>query len=111
MMKWTSEVGQSKCLTRRIHFSHEINRKAKNEIYQKHKAEFSYASLSLAYGARCNNIKYLIHLIDRHGFESAKHTYHYYSKKFKLKTIKESDEPPHISRSDYYDWMSHSNKD
>ena len=48
---------------------YEINRKTKIEIYQKHKAGFSYSSLSLEYGVRCNNIKYLIHLIDGHGIE------------------------------------------
>ncbi|MDQ9726305.1 hypothetical protein RFX65_19460, partial [Acinetobacter baumannii] len=63
----------------------EFNRK--NEIYQKHKAGFSYSSLSLAHGVCCDNIKYLIHLIAGHGFENTKHIHHYYSQKIKLKVI------------------------
>lgn len=30
---------------------------------------------------------------------------------FILKAIQESDEMPHISRNDYYDWMAHSDKE
>jgi len=65
-----------------------ITRKQKIEIYKKRKDGCTISSLSNEYQINIHNIKYLIKLIDRHGFNILRNDKNnYYSPKLKLEII------------------------
>ncbi len=65
-----------------------LTREQKIEIYKKRKDGCTISSLSNEYQINIHNIKYLIKLIDRHGFNILRNDKNnYYSPKLKLEII------------------------
>lgn len=65
-----------------------LTRKQKIEIYTKRKNGVLMTILSKEYNIRCDNINYLIRLIDKHGFNILrKNKNNYYSPKLKVEII------------------------
>ena len=64
-----------------------LTEEQKIEIYQKRKAGVTLSQLSLEYGTSKSKIEYLVRLIDMHGLEAVRHTYHHFTPKFKLQAI------------------------
>lgn len=64
-----------------------LTEEQKIEIYQKRKAGVTLSQLSLEYGTGKSKIEYLVRLIDMHGLEAVRHTYHHFTPEFKLQAI------------------------
>ena len=65
-----------------------LTREQKIELYKKRKQGETVSSLSKEYQIRSDNIKYLVRLIDRHGFDILRsNKNNYYSPELKLEII------------------------
>ena len=65
-----------------------LTRKDKIEIYERRKNGETISSLAKDFDVQESNIKYLIALIEKHGYDILRNDKNkYYSKEFKLQTI------------------------